>query len=501
MSDDAVAGMGRVDWAAIVILAPLAASALAFVFPKRSPLIGLSTSLAAAFASVMLVERVATEGAYRHAVSGWGEPLGIELAADGLSAALLAMTNLVGLGVGLQAVATMGAVVPTASREPASAGFWPLWLLLLGGMNALYLSTDVFNLYVTLEIVSLAAVGLATLSAKPEALRAAMRYLLVGVAGSLLYLLGVTLLYGAHGVLDVARLRVLIHAEPASGVLMVAMAAMFSALAIKSALFPLHVWLPPAHGHAIAPVSALLSALVVKASAYMAARLWLDLFPPAVTGTDALATTLGVLGACAVVWGAIQALMTERLKLLAAYSTVTQIGYLFLCFPLWGTSRGAVAAFVYLAVAHAFAKSAFFLACGRVQSIAGDDRLASLPVTPLPAATKLTFGLAAISLVGLPPSGGFLGKWFLLDGSLSDGLSGWTVVIVVGTLLSAAAMARMFARFFTPDSGPPGSARPASVPDDARRDLIPLVLAAASIALGFLGTWPSELVATVERTR
>lgn len=500
MSDDAVAGMGRVDWAAIVILAPLAASALAFVFPRRSPLIGLSTSLAAAFASVTLVARVATEGAYRHAVSGWGAPLGIELAADGLSAALLAMTNLVGLGVGLQAVAAMGAVVP-ASREPASAGFWPLWLLLLGGMNALYLSTDVFNLYVTLEIVSLAAVGLATLSARPEALQAAMRYLLVGVVGSLLYLLGVTLLYGAHGVLDIARLHALIRAEPASGVPMVAMAAMFSALAIKSALFPLHVWLPPAHGHAIAPVSALLSALVVKASAYMAARLWLDLFPPAVTGTDALATTLGVLGACAVAWGAIQALMTERLKLLAAYSTVTQIGYLFLCFPLWGTTRGAVAAFVYLAVAHAFAKSAFFLACGRVQSIAGDDRLASLPGTPLPAATKLTFGLAAISLVGLPPSGGFVGKWFLLDGSLSDGLSGWSVVIVAGTLLSAAAMVRMFARFFTPDSDPPGPARPASVPDGARRDLIPLMLAAASIALGFLGTWPSELVASVERTR
>ncbi|MCR5881283.1 complex I subunit 5 family protein [Phenylobacterium sp. J367] len=491
MSDAAGALLAGVDWAAVAILTPLVGGAAAFVLPNRARAIGVAASGATAAAAVALVWLIATGGPYDLAVGGWSAPLGIRLAADGLSAALLGMTNLVGASVAVHVALTGRATKNDPEAGVAAWGFWPLWLLLLAGLNALYLSADIFNLYVTLEMVGLSAVGLAALSGKADAFKAAMRYLLVGIIASLVYLLGVTLLYAQYGVLDLATLRQVMIPAPAT---QLAMVAMLAALAMKSALFPLHGWLPPAHGNATAPVSALLSALVVKASLYIAVRLWLDLFEPTGVGAGAVATVLGILGACAVLWGGLQALIAKRLKLVVAYSTVAQVGYLFMCFPLWAGGREALTAFVYLAVAHAFAKSALFLACEQVQRALGDDQMSSLSRPELPGAVKITFALAAVSLVGLPPSGGFIGKWLLLDSTLLHGPTVWTVAVLCGTLLSAAAMARVLARFFAPEEQ--AVAQDLVVGDAAswRFSLTPLLLAAAAVGIGLLGAWPAELV-------
>jgi formate hydrogenlyase subunit 3/multisubunit Na+/H+ antiporter MnhD subunit len=190
----------------------------------------------------------------------------------------------------------------------------------------------------------------------------------------------------------------------------------------------------------------------------------------------------------------LQALIAKRLKLVVAYSTVAQVGYLFMCFPLWAGGREALTAFVYLAVAHAFAKSALFLACEQVQRALGDDQMSSLSRPELPGAVKITFALAAVSLVGLPPSGGFIGKWLLLDSTLLHGPTVWTVAVLCGTLLSAAAMARVLARFFAPEEQ--AVAQDLVVGDAAswRFSLTPLLLAAAAVGIGLLGAWPAELV-------
>lgn len=494
MSDTVSALLAGVDWAAVAILTPLAGGAAAFVLPDRARAIGVAASVTTAAAAVALVWLIATAGPYDLAVGGWSAPLGIRIAADGLSAVLIGMTNLVGASVAVHAALTGRQTKPVAEAGVAAWGFWPLWLLLLAGLNALYLSADIFNLYVTLEIIGLSAAGLAALSGKAEAFKAAIRYLLVGIIASLVYLLGVTLLFAQYGVLDLGGLRAVMVAAPAT---QFAMVAMLAALAMKSALFPLHGWLPPAHGNATSPVSALLSALVVKASLYMAVRLWLDLYQPAGVGGEAIATVLGVLGACAVLWGGVQALIAKRLKLVVAYSTVAQVGYLFMCFPLWADGREALAAFAYLAVAHAFAKSALFLACEQVQRTLGDDQVSSLSKPELPGAVKVTFALAAVSLVGLPPSGGFIGKWLLLESTLSHGLTVWTVIVLCGTLLSAAAMARVLARFFAPEGQ--AAAHPQVVGDAAswRFSLTPLLLAVAAVGIGLLGAWPVELVGIV----
>ena len=170
--------------------------------------------------------------------------------------------------------------------------FWPLWLLLWSGLNALFLSADIFNIYVTLELIGLAAVALAALPGMAASLNAAMRYLLVSLLGSLVYLLGVALLYANYQLLDLIALGETV----APGMLTwLAMGMMTVGLMLKTALFPLHFWLPPAHANAPAPVSALLSALVVKASFYLLLRLWFELFAGALT--QAALQGLGFLGA------------------------------------------------------------------------------------------------------------------------------------------------------------------------------------------------------------
>ncbi len=177
---------------------------------------------------------------------------------------------------------TQGVALPLAiharayfkAGDPAGVWFWPLLGFLLAGLNALFVSADLFNLYVTLELVGLAAIGLVAAGGGTQQVAAALRYLFATLLGSGAYLLGVALLYGAYGTVSSATLLPLVTAE-APRLVWIAAGLMVTGLLLKTALFPFHFWLPPAHGGAPAPVSALLSALVVKASFYLILRLWL----------------------------------------------------------------------------------------------------------------------------------------------------------------------------------------------------------------------------------
>ena len=269
------------------------------------------------------------------------------------------------------------------------------------------------------------------------------------------FLAGVALIYAGYGTLDMIALAKSLRPEPASSV---ALALISGGLLLKSALFPLHFWLPPAHANAPAPVSAALSALVVKAAFYLMLRLWLDLFQPALT--PAAAWVLGLLGAGAVLWGSWKALWALRLKLMAAYSTVAQLGYLFLFFPLLvalpeGAARDAAfGALVLLALTHGFAKSALFLAAGVIQQRAGHDRIADLGGTAraLPV-TTFALALAGVALIGLPPSGGFLAKWQLMSSAFLAGQPLWVPVIAAGSLLAAAYVFRVLGHAFGKGEG------------------------------------------------
>jgi len=464
------------------ILVPLGGATAAFLWPRAAHRITAAVALATSAAVAALVAQVWRGGAQDHAVGGWAAPLGIQLHVDGLSAVLLLATALTGLAVTAYALGYFRApAVGTGMRR----WFCPLWLLLWAALNALFVSADLFNLYVTLELMGLAAVALVAL-AGGAAFAGAARYLFVSLTASLTYLLGVALLYGAYGTLslDLLAQRIAPGAIPWA-----AFGLMAGGLLLKTALFPLHFWLPSAHASAPAPVSALLSGLVVKASFYLLLRIWLswgDLLP---AGPGVL---LGSLGAAAVIWGSLQALRQRRLKTMLAYSTVAQLGYLFLPFAL---SRDvaplAWSGAIYCALSHALAKAAMFLAAGNIRRAGGHDRIDDLDeIVHHQPGSLFAFALAGLSLAGVPPGGGFVGKWLLLEAAVRDGQWWCVAVIVAGGLLAATYVFRVVGRAFTPSRGRQPHLRLPRVMDVAA-----VALALFSIALGLLAPRILDLLA------
>lgn len=418
---------------------PLAAATLTFLLRDRGAIaISAFTALVIAATTGWLAVAVWQNGPITHTVGGWDAPLGIELHADGLAVVMLLMSAAVGLGVTFY---TPGYLAGEAAKFRY---FWPLWMFLWSALNVIFLSADVFNLYVGLELLGLSAVALLTLGGGRDALVAGARYLLVSLMGSLIYLLAVALLYGTFGTLALQEIGAEMFPAPATWA---ALGLVTAGMMLKTALFPLHFWLPPAHSSAPSPVSALLSALVVKASFYLLLRLWFDVFPEAVV--PAAGQLLGILGAAAILWGSVLALRQKRLKLLVAYSTVAQIGYLFILFPL--ATPEAWSGGVYHAISHACAKGAMFLAAGTLLHALGTDDLdlmdgagGEFPVT------VYAFALAGITLMGLPFSGGFTAKYLMLSAAVETGQWWYAVVLLLGGVLAAGYLLRALSRLLTP---------------------------------------------------
>lgn len=402
---------------------------------------GLAGCLATAVTAAWAISAVVQQGTVIHLLGGWAPPLGILLRLDPLAAVFIGMTAAVGTGISLYAWWYLRIEKETAEKY---ALFWPLWLFLWAGLNGLFLSNDLFNLFVTIEVVGICAVALAVLSGKDSSLVAGLRYLLAAIVGSMAYLFGVALLYGSTGTLDLTQLGNLLEPGPATTF---ALLVMTLGLMVKTASFPLHFWLPPAHSSALPPVSAILSALVVKGTFYILLRLWTEVF--GVSLTFAAGQLIGLAGAAAVLWGSWQAFMQEQIKLIVAHSSVAQLGYLLMIFPLLVLAPGVAAetaewlspawtAGVYQVMAHAFAKASFFLSAGIIVVALGHDHKSSLRnlVARMPM-TAMAIGLAGVSLIGLPPSGGFFAKWMLLKGIFMSEQWWWAPAVLGGSFLTA----------------------------------------------------------------
>lgn len=461
----------------LLVALPLGVAIACLVLPRRVAgalsALSLIPMLALGGATVIAVAGGAT---VRHALGGWAAPLGIALRADGLAAAMLAMAGLVCAGVLLYA----GRYFIACDNEREGRFFPPLAWLLWGSVNALLLSDDLFNLYVTLELLTLCAAALAALSGTPAALAASLRYLLAALIASTAFLLGVALVYAASGTLALPELAQRAAAPPGQPVFAAALLAMVAGLALKTALFPLHGWLPPAHGGSPAPVSALLSALVVKASFYVLLRLWIG---PLASATGGAGELLGWLGAAAIVWGSGAALVQARVKWVVAYSTVAQVGYLFVAFPLLaGESTGAAFGGVALqALAHGLAKTAMFLAVGSMMISCGRDEVAAMcGIAGRQPVAVFAFAIAGASLAGVPPSGGFAAKWLLLQAAWTAGSWLLAAVMLAGSLLTAAYVLRVLRCAFLPPT-----ADAVFVPVGAAMPMIALALALAAFAMGF----------------
>src|SRR6516164_7328471 len=417
----------------------------------RTALFLLPAGLGLAFAIVTEVWR--SGGSLVYFLGGWAPPLGLALRADGLSAAMLLTTAIVVCATGLYARAAFP-VPPGASEARAPLVFWVLLMAVWAALNLVFLGDDLFNLYVALELLTFAAVPLVCLDGRAETLAAALRYLLFALFGSVLYLLGTALLYGGYGTLDIILLSDRVRPE------LIAFIA----------------------------VGLMTTGLLVKGSFFLVVRLWFDVMPWLLN--QAASQILSTLGGGAILMGSVLALRQARLKLLIAYSTIAQIGYLFLMFPLadgsasaqFGSSVALTGGFLQ-AISHAFAKAAMFMSAGLIAEALGHDRIAELRgVSQLLPVTVFAFGVAALSLVGLPPSGGFVAKWLLLTAVITAGQWWWALVMLVGGLLAGGYMFRVLAGAMEDAVEPliPRAAVPRS------RELVALALALCSMLLGLI---------------
>ena len=473
----------------IMVFLPLIAALVGFLISRST----VQGRLNIGFACVQFLVVILTtlqflsEGAYqseRYEIGTWGAPLGIDLVVDGFSILMITLTGLLTL------ILTIYSAVYYAN-DAKSLRFWPLWWLLISGLNALFVSADAFNIYVCLEIIGLSAAALVALQSTRAALEAALRYLLVGLLGSLFYLMAIAIIYRSHGTLDLTQ----IAASATNGLPdQVAMILITIGLLLKIALFPLHFWLPQAHANAPTPVSAILSALVVKASLYVLIKFWFEVLSESTT--FGASQVLGGLGGAAIIYGSWKAYCATQLKVLIAYSTVAQLGYIFLLFPLSehgisssSFSGSASQAAVYFIVAHACAKAAMFLSAGNLILSQGNGDIAQLKgIATRDPLNVLIFAVAGVSLIGLPPSAGFIAKWLLLTTSIESSQWWWVVVVLSGGLLAAMYLFKVLSLAFNNEPLDTGTlqrmplARPSGI-----LTLAALALALITLALGFNG--------------
>jgi formate hydrogenlyase subunit 3/multisubunit Na+/H+ antiporter MnhD subunit len=475
----------------LAVVLPAVAMLASLVLGARAAVrvTGVVSAAVLAVAIAIAVRIAQTGDALVYVLGGWQPPLGLALRADGTSAAMLVIAASIMCATGLYAHWQL-TQPPAAADDRMPTVFRILTMAVWSALNAVFIGQDLFNLYVALELLTFGAVPLVCLDGRAGTVAAALRYLMFALLGSLLYLLGVGLIYSTYGVLDLRLLSGMVDDNPA---LSIALAAMIAGLLAKSALFPLHLWLPPAHSGAPPAASAILSALVVKAPFFLILRLLFELAPP--VSAEVAGEILATLGALSILFCSIMAVRQERLKLMIAYSTAAQIGYLFLMFPLAAAGSEALAPSATLAwtggmlqlASHALAKAAMFLAAGVIAEAFGHDRIRELTgfarVLPVSA---FAFALGGLSLMGLPPSGGFTAKCLLITAAIIEGYWWIALTISAGGVIAAGYVFRVISRAFATPAAPPVPRKPVS----RKLERIALALALGAVALGVLPLQP-----------
>ncbi len=417
----------------LIVIVPLVAALIVPLLALRRAAWARTATLLAllgvvACSTTALLRTLAT-GPLHYELGGWAPPWGIAYVLDPLSGG---MALLIGIVATLVAIYTRPYLNSWSTSR--SGIFLSLFLLLVTGLLGIVATGDLFNLYVFLEISSLAGYALLASGSIRSAV-ATFRYLIIGTIAATFYLLGVGYLYALTGSLNMAdvaaRLGIISH----SGAFAVAITFIVIGLSIKAALFPLHGWLPDAYTYAPAPVIGFISAVMAKVSAYALFRVLYFVLRPSEPMSQVL-TGLSWMAAIAILAGSLLAVAQRDVRRMLAYSSISQMGYIFLGLAL-GTPAALKGALLHV-LNHAIMKGCLFLAAGGIQWRTGGYRLEDF--TGMSRRMPLTMAamvLAAISMIGLPPTAGFFSKWYLIQGAMEARAWVFVAVFIGSSLLSA----------------------------------------------------------------
>ena len=369
-------------------------------------------------------------------MGGWSAPWGIELKIGNLSAFFLLVVAFVSVPVSLFAVNNLSDEVGGKERVTR---FYVLYLLLGGAMAGMAVTNDLFNVFVLVEVATLSCCGLVSSRNRPQAAEAAFTYLIMATLCSTLVLGGIGFIYIITGHLNMGfayeELNRIWQNSP--HVVWMAFSFMLVGFGVKSALFPLHIWLPDAHSAAPSPASAILSGVAVKGYLICLLKILYRVFGHTLMQEFAVHRILVLAGTVAIIAGSILALTQVELKRRLAFSTVAQVGYIILGMGLVNI-KGLTGTLFYLA-SHAVIKSTLFLAAGAIIAATGKKNINELAgIGRKMPITMAAFTIGSLGLTGIPLFSGFIGKWNLILGSLESGNIIPIAVIIVGSVLCAA---------------------------------------------------------------
>ena len=427
---------------AIPFFAALLIPVAGFNHPKICRPIALGALLLLSGVSVVTLSEVVSHGPLSHEFGGWPPPIGIEWVVDGFNGLLMVTISIVSL------VALVHAG-PLVEKELAGrvVPFYALALLLIAALGGMVLTGDLFNLFVFLEIGSLAGYVLVGV-AGGRSLLSAFRYLILGTIGASLYLLGVGYFYAETGTLNMADLTARLPEVIDSRAVLTGLLFIVLGLSIKMGLFPLHGWLPDAYTHAPDSSTPLMTSVVTKVPLYAFVRIAYWIFGiAAVSAQIPIMEVLGWVGALAAVVGAFLAVSQDNFKRMLAYSSVSSMGLFVVGFCL-GTRTGFAGGLFYM-MADTLMKAALFGVAGAVMYQGGVATIADLARLrkhmPWVLATLI---VSALSMVGIPPTAGFFGKWYLVLGALEAGQYVAVTAIFASSLLTAVYFFRVFQRIW-----------------------------------------------------
>ncbi len=418
----------------LVVVLPLLAAPLCVLIGRQALAwpIGLVTAVASAGAAAQLLWQVSHRGTLSYALGGWAPPWGIEYRIDLLGGYVLLLVTVIAALVLSFARRSVEREVPAARR----VNFYAALLLVQAGLTGIVVTGDAFNLFVFLEVASLASYALVSMGSDRRALSAAFNYLVMGTIGATFILIGIGFLYMMTGTLNMQDLAARLPGVSDSRTLRAGFAFISVGVGLKLALFPLHFWLPNAYTYAPSVVSALLAATATKVALYIMLRLIFGVFGLTFAFQQLpMGSLLIVLGVVGVLSGSLVALFQDNVKRLLAYSSIAQVGYMALAMGL-GSATGVSAALLHL-FNHALMKGALFLALGAVTYRLGATGLKDLAgLSRQMPWTCAALVIAGLSLIGVPASAGFISKWYLVLATLEQGLWPLAVVVLVGSLLA-----------------------------------------------------------------
>jgi multicomponent Na+:H+ antiporter subunit D len=464
---------------------------------KSCWVISTATILLQLVMALSILNQVLTTGTIHYRMGGWMPPWGIEYVIDALNAYVL----IVILFLGLICVIYSKRSVEQELQSDKIVPFYIVYQLLITGLCGIIVTGDIFNMYVFLEISSLAAYALIA-AAGGRALKASFVYLVLGSVGACFFLLGIGFLYAVTGTPNIADLAILL--PPLYGNRLVQAAFVFFAvgLSIKIALFPLHIWQPDAYTYAPSTGSAIIAATMSKVSAYALIRVIYSVFTlefvRSYVGVD---ITICWIAAIGIIAGSMLAIVQHNLKRMLAYSSVSQMGYIVLGIGLSPISAwGLLGATAHISN-HAIMKGCLFLAAGAFIYKYGlrDIRDFEGLGRKMPYASA-AFTIAALSMIGVPPSAGFATKLFLILASLqATEVFSWSAYVFVAVLLLSSLLNLVYfwrvieRMYFVKSEGEPNSGeRESKIAELPLSMLLPtLILAALCIVVGIL--WLTKL--------